>query len=98
MDSNEEAELYQSLEDKYKKIYGIKKKYNNLRDEQKTEFRKTGKIEAYEIEEEEWRKKKEEEEKKSEEERRKKNEEEEKKREKLAKYLYQKILEFEIDE
>ena len=38
--------------------------WNNLREEQKTEFRKTGKIEAYEIEEEEWRKKKEEEEKK----------------------------------
>ena len=92
LDSNEEAELYQSLEDKYKKIYGnksafirfqiYKKKllskrgvktqngrdiapeWNNLKKEQKTEFEKTGKIEAYEIEEEEWRKKKEEEEKK----------------------------------
>ena len=92
LDSNEETELYQSLEDKYKKIYGnisafirfqiYKKKllskrgvdtlngrdlapeWNNLKKEQKTEFEKTGKIEAYEIEEEECRKKKEEEEKK----------------------------------
>ena len=38
----------------------LAQEWNNLREEQKTEFRKTGKIEAYEIEEEEWRKKKEE--------------------------------------
>ena len=30
LDSNEETELYQSLEDKYKKIYGIKKKYISI--------------------------------------------------------------------